>query len=150
MLGGICWRWKGKCPDCKSLKVVELVGLLYSLESFTNSIASCHCRMLPKQHGYCPEAESGIGDPWRVLSTVGFVFVVVVIIVLWAASGMFLIGRAALGWEKPVLVKHWKWIRMERSSSLTVLFCGLLFLLFNCLSYYYGNISKCIDAYMAF
>lgn len=67
--------------------------------------------MVPKKHGYCPEAESGIGDPWRALPTVGFALFVFVVVLLYAASGTFLIGRAALGWKKSILVKYWQWVR---------------------------------------
>lgn len=62
--------------------------------------------MVLKQHRYCSEAESGIGDPWRALPTVSFVFALVLL--SETASGIFLIDGAGLdrrSWS--VLVKKW-------------------------------------------
>lgn len=59
MEGKMFWLWEFKGSGIGSVSMFP--GELYKLQSVVT------CRMVPKQHGYCPEAESGIGDPWRAL-----------------------------------------------------------------------------------
>lgn len=118
LLGRMYWRWKGKCHDCKSLKVAELVVWSHSLQGFTHSITSLRCGMIPQTVRILPKSRVWVRLPLESSpnSSIYFCFCCCIITdSIWYVSN----------WQGCIRMKEvntgqgWKWVEMEilRESS---------------------------------